>query len=413
MKNDWVLSVSELNEYVRKNLAGDPLLSRLRVRGEITGFKRHYSGHLYFSIKDEGARVACVMFRQHALSLGFEMVDGARVVVSGAASLYAQTGSFQVYAEAIEKEGAGELFLRFEALKKKLGAEGLFDPARKKKLPLLPKKVGIVTSSSGAALRDMVRVILRRYPGMDILLSPAQVQGEGAAEDIARSLDRLNRAGSVDVILCGRGGGSMEDLWAFNEEIVARAIARSKIPVISCVGHETDFTIADFVSDVRAATPSVAAELAVPVKEELGRDVNNLAKRAARATQARLALYRAKLERLRASQALTDPKRAIIELRRSALTLSATRLDASLKARAARSRAHLGQLSRALDALNPASVLQRGFALVSDEGGIVKNAAHLKAGKGYTLTLTGGRARATVYEVELEDHHGSQETVEL
>lgn len=406
---DAVLSVSQLNEYVRKQLAGDPMLSALRVRGEISGFKRHVSGHLYFAIKDEQARVSCVMFRQHALSLSFEPRDGLRCVVFGSASLYAASGSFQIYCEAIEQEGAGALHLRFEALKAKLLAEGLFDPARKRPLPLLPRRVGIVTSRSGAALRDMLRVIHRRHPGMGILLCAAQVQGEGAAGEIARSLDRLNAHGGVDVILCGRGGGSILDLWAFNEEIVARAIARSKIPVVSCVGHETDFTIADFAADVRAATPSMAAELAVPEKAALEGELKKLGQRMLRAQRARLALVRAKLSRLAASQALTNPRRAMIEGRRAALKLCEARIKAALRARTAAARAPIDQLSRALGALGPLAVLERGYALVLDEGAPVTSAARLTVGQHITLKLRDGRAKAAVDAVELEESHGGEE----
>ena len=283
MNEDWVLSVEQLGEYVRRHLAGDPLLRAVRVRGELSGFKRHTSGHLYFAIKDEKARVQCVMFRQNALSLDFEPRDGQMVVVSGSASLYVASGAFQLYCQGMRREGAGELFLRFEALKEKLSREGLFDPARKRPLPLLPRRVGIVTSPTGAALRDMVRVARRRDPGVDILLCPAQVQGAAAAGEIVAALEALNRHGGCDVILVGRGGGSMEDLWPFNEEKVARAIAASRIPVVSCVGHETDFTIADFVADVRAATPSMAAELVVPVRSELLRGLDQLQARLNRA----------------------------------------------------------------------------------------------------------------------------------
>jgi hypothetical protein len=230
MQADRALSVSELNEYARRLLAGDPLMRALRVKGEITGFKRHFSGQLYFSITAEAARVQCVMFRQNALSLDFEPADGQMVVIEGSASLYAATGNYQVYCQAMRREGAGALYQKFEALKKKLSDEGLFDAALKKPLPLLPRRVGLVTSPTGAAIRDMIRILRRRTPAADILVAPCQVQGEGAARDIARALDELTRRGAVDVILCGRGGGSIEDLWAFNEEVVARAIAAAKIP---------------------------------------------------------------------------------------------------------------------------------------------------------------------------------------
>ena len=240
------LSVSELNEYARRLLAGDPLLRNLEVTGEISGYKRHYSGHRYFSLKDETARVQCVMFRQNAMGLDFEPADGMRVTVRASASIFARDGAFQLYINSMRQSGQGDLFARFEKLKQKLQAEGLFDPARKRDVPAMPRVIGVATSETGAALRDIIHVARRRNPNVGIIVAPCAVQGEGAAAEIVRAIERLNANGESDVLLVGRGGGSIEDLWAFNEEIVARAIAASRIPVISCVGHEIDFTISDF-----------------------------------------------------------------------------------------------------------------------------------------------------------------------
>ena len=403
--SDWVLSVYQLCEYVRKQLAADPILSRVRVRGEISGFKRHYSGHLYFSIKDEQARVQCVMFRQSAMALGFEPKDGMRVVVSGSASLYPASGNFQIYCESMEREGAGALHEQFEALKARLSLEGLFDPARKRSLPMLPKCVGIVTSRSGAALRDMVRVINRRYPGMNIVLAPALAQGEGAAKEIAEALDRLNELGGVDVILCGRGGGSIEDLWAFNEEVVARAIARSRMPVVSCVGHETDFTIADFVADVRAATPSVAAELAVPVYDQLVEDLNDLSARLVRAGRAPIVLLRARLAAIASAHVLKNPRAAMIDARRAALVTLDTRQDAAMRTCVAGRRAQLSERSRALRALNPDAVLGRGYARLVGASGHVTRMNQLALGDTIQIKMCDGCAVATVDALK-EDNHG-------
>ena len=264
MDADWTLSVSQLNEYVRRLLAGDPMLRSLRVQGEISGFKRYTSGHLYFTLKDEEACVSCVMFRSAAETLDFRPQDGQRVTIRGSASLYPQRGQFQLYVETMQREGVGELYMRFEALKRRLTAEGLFDQAIKKEIPAYPRVIGVATSRTGAVLRDIVRVARRRDPNISILLAPTSVQGAGAAGEIVHALEQLNRQGEADVILCGRGGGSIEDLWPFNEEIVARAIRASKIPVISCVGHETDFTIADFAADLRAPTPSAAGAMPLP-----------------------------------------------------------------------------------------------------------------------------------------------------
>ena len=287
MDDRWTLSVSELNEYVRKRLAGDPLLRTVEVTGEISNYKHHISGHRYFALKDEGARVACVMLRTQAEGLDFRPEDGMRVTVRASASIYVRDGSYQLYVNSMRLSGAGELYLRFETLKKKLAQEGLFDPARKQPIPLFPRVLGVATSEDGAAIRDILRVARARNPRIEIVLAPCAVQGASAAAEIVRAIERLNRDGRSEVILVGRGGGSLEDLWPFNEEIVARAIAASAIPVISCVGHEIDFTIADFVADVRAATPSNAAELAVPVVAEMREAVRQLGGRLGYALRAR------------------------------------------------------------------------------------------------------------------------------
>ena len=258
------LSVAQLNEYVRRTLASDVMLKNICITGEISNFKRHVSGHWYFTLKDEEAAINCVMFRQAAQTVRFQPENGMSVRLTGSVSLYVKTGSYQFYGERMEQEGLGELYLRFERLKQKLLAEGLFDPAMKKPLPLLPRGVGIVTSSTGAVVHDICTVTWRRNPAMPLYLCPVKVQGEGAAREIAAAIRRLDRMPEAEVLIVGRGGGSMEDLWPFNEEIVARAIAACRTPVVSAVGHETDFTIADFAADVRAATPSAAAAGTLP-----------------------------------------------------------------------------------------------------------------------------------------------------
>ncbi|MDO4547421.1 MAG: exodeoxyribonuclease VII large subunit [Clostridia bacterium] len=404
MTSQWVLSVSQLNEYVRKSLSSDPVLRMVRVRGEISGFKRHYSGHMYFSVKDEQSRVQCVMFRNNALTLDFEPRDGMTVVLSGQASLYTATGSFQVYCESIEREGMGELYARFEALKKKLADEGLFDAARKKVPPFLPGCVGIVTSRTAAALRDMVRVISRRYPGMKILFCHASVQGQTAAGEIAAALDALNATGQVDVILCGRGGGSIEELWAFNEETVARAIARSRVPVISCVGHEVDFTIADFVADVRAATPSVAAELAVPVLGELARSLISMTDRLYRAQSGAVEMSKAKLRACRAS--IAAPARTLIEPKRAMTRALQARLLAAMRARLDRASSELRACEMTYETLDPYSILKRGYAFLSNARGAVKSAGELIPGMKIDIKLRGGTALGIIEEVNLEANDG-------
>ena len=396
MDADWTLSVSQLNEYVRRLLAGDPMLRSLRVQGEISGFKRYTSGHLYFTLKDEEACVSCVMFRSAAETLDFRPQDGQRVTIRGSASLYPQRGQFQLYVETMQREGVGELYMRFEALKRRLTAEGLFDQAIKKEIPAYPRVIGVATSPTGAVLRDIVRVARRRDPNISILLAPTSVQGAGAAGEIVHALEQLNRQGEADVILCGRGGGSIEDLWPFNEEIVARAIRASKIPVISCVGHETDFTIADFAADLRAPTPSAAAELAVPEAAALRAAIDGLLEGGAAAIEHRLTLERARLARLNASAALSMPSRLLIERRETALERLTGRMTRAAQAMPQTKRARLDGLMRALNAVNPNAVLERGYAVVRQNGQAVTDASALDVGDLIDVTLKGGTLGARV-----------------
>lgn len=396
MDADWTLSVSQLNEYVRRLLAGDPMLRSLRVQGEISGFKRYTSGHLYFTLKDEEACVSCVMFRSAAEALDFRPQDGQRVTIRGSASLYPQRGQFQLYVETMQREGVGELYMRFEALKRRLTAEGLFDQAIKKEIPAYPRVIGVATSRTGAVLRDIVRVARRRDPNISILLAPTSVQGAGAAGEIVHALEQLNRQGEADVILCGRGGGSIEDLWPFNEEIVARAIRASKIPVISCVGHETDFTIADFAADLRAPTPSAAAELAVPEAAALRAAIDGLLEGGAAAIERRLTLERAHLARLNASAALNMPSRLLIERRETALERLTGRMTRAAQAVPQTKRARLDGLMRALGAVNPNAVLERGYAVVRQNGQAVTDASALDVGDLIDVTLKNGTLGARV-----------------
>ena len=396
MDADWTLSVSQLNEYVRRLLAGDPMLRSLRVQGEISGFKRYTSGHLYFTLKDEEACVSCVMFRSAAEALDFRPQDGQRVTIRGSASLYPQRGQFQLYVETMQREGVGELYMRFEALKRRLTAEGLFDQAIKKEIPAYPRVIGVATSRTGAVLRDIVRVARRRDPNISILLAPTSVQGAGAADEIVHALEQLNRQGEADVILCGRGGGSIEDLWPFNEEIVARAIRASKIPVISCVGHETDFTIADFAADLRAPTPSAAAELAVPEAAALRAAIDGLLEGGAAAIERRLTLERAHLARLNASAALNMPSRLLIERRETALERLTGRMTRAAQAMPQTKQARLDGLMRALNAVNPNAVLERGYAVVRQNGQAVTDASALDVGDLIDVTLKNGTLGARV-----------------
>ena len=413
LNDHGALSVSELNEYVRKLLAGDVLLRNVCVTGEISGYKHHISGHRYFSLKDENARVQCVMFRQNALGLDFRPADGMRVQIHASASLFPRDGSYQLYVSSMQKCGVGDLYLKFEALKKKLAAEGLFDPAIKRELPFMPRTIGIVTSRTGAAIRDMIRIARRRNPNIGILVAPCAVQGTEAAAEIAEAIERLNRDGRAEVILAGRGGGSIEDLWAFNEEIVARAIANSRIPVISCVGHETDFTIADFVADQRAATPSMAAEIAVPVISELQRMVDKEMRRIAGGMLYANRLRWAKLDRLTALPALRCPEKILIQDRYDRIQKNFDSIDASIHKSMDRAANRLGLAGSKLEALNPVGVLDRGYAYVSAPEGVISSAAMAQPGMALKIHFADGDVAARVLDVDEREHDENDGKIQL
>ena len=412
--SEWILQVSDLNEYVRRTLAADPMLRSLRIRGEISNFKAHSSGHWYFTLKDEEARIACVMFRQNAMRMSVRPRDGMAVILSGSVSLYPQTGTYQFYAESMRPEGVGDLYQQFEALKAKLAAEGLFDPGRKQTLPLRPKKIAVVTSRTGAVLQDIRKVAAQRDPGVPLVLLPVQVQGEGAAEEIAAAIRKAGSLPDVEVIITGRGGGSMEDLWAFNEEIVARAIAMSPVPVISAVGHETDFTIADFVADVRASTPSNAAELAVPDMGELLEGLRMLRRHLCQAAQTCVVDKERTLLYLQRRMEAVSPQRQLQDLQRR-IALCRARLDKAADDRLGdavpqvamlrlklehridslmESRRQRLEKNRArLEALSPRSVLERGYAMVTGPDGLIPDRTAAMAASSMTLHFRDGAVK--------------------
>ena len=317
---------TQLNQYIKGRMDTDPILSKMLVRGELSNYKMYPSGHHYFSLKDSEGTVRCVMFRGNAAALRFRPENGMQVIAAGRVSVFPRDGQYQLYCDRLTPEGAGELAVAFEQLKKKLAAEGLFDPARKKPLPRFPQKIALVTSVAGAAVRDMIRILGVRYPLAEVILVPVLVQGEGAAQDIAAALDLVNENRLSDIIITGRGGGSMEDLWAFNEECVARAISRSQIPVISAVGHEPDVTIADFVADVRASTPSNAAELAVPDQNDLYTRLGSVQEYLRKTAAGMLGAHRQGLTFLAQNPALQNPeryfegKRLLLDYQSQALT---------------------------------------------------------------------------------------------
>ena len=411
---EWILEVSDLNEYVRAMLNADPALRSVRLRGEISNFKRHSSGHWYFTLKDDRCRISAVMFRQNAMRMSIRPMDGMRVIVSGQVSLYPESGTYQVYCDNMRPDGVGTLYQRFEALKAKLLAEGLFDQARKRPLPWRPRKIAVVTSETGAVLHDIRKVSAQRDPGVPLVLLPVQVQGVGAAEEIAAAIRKAGKLPGVDVIITGRGGGSMEDLWAFNEEIVARAIAESPVPVISAVGHETDTTIADFAADARASTPSNAAEMAVPDRREIIEGLRDIRRHMTDAMYgliqerryALLVLQR-RMDALRPEQklhALTAQAEAMrlrlyaavdarLPLLAHRIGMCSMRLDAAMDRQMSRPQERIEQVRARLRALNPSAVLERGYALVLDGDKIVTSAKTANELTHMTLRFHDGSAQ--------------------
>ena len=395
------LTVSELNEYARRILAGDPLLRNVEVSGEISGYKHHYSGHRYFTLKDAQARVQCVMFRQSAMGLDFTPADGMKVVVRGSASVFVRDGSYQLYVTQMRRSGLGDLYEQFEKLKAKLLAEGLFDPAMKKPLPLLPRGVGIVTSSTGAVVHDICTVTWRRNPAMPLYLCPVKVQGEGAAREIAAAIRRLDRMPEAEVLIVGRGGGSMEDLWPFNEETVARAIAACRTPVVSAVGHETDFTIADFAADVRAATPSAAAELCVQPRVALLDEIDQQAERLERCLTLAFSDAEARLKQAETRLKAREPEQL---LSRYGLRLENVRqrLDSAASQRLQQTEARLRHAETRLRSSGPQETLRRGYAVALKDGRLLKSTADAAAGDAVRLMLQDGSLLTRVETVETE-----------
>ena len=397
-------SVSQLNEYVKMLLEGNPNLKDVWVQGEISGAKLYASGHLYFSLKDPDSVISAVMFKGSMIRMEFEPENGMKVLAHGRISAYPPRGQYQFIADRMIPDGAGSLAVAFEQLKAKLGAEGLFDPARKKPLPTHPKRVGVVTSPSGAAVHDIIRVARKRCPSTEILIFPSLVQGAEAPAYLRGGIQYFNAVKDdpeqgVDLIIIGRGGGSAEDLWGFNDERLARTIAASAIPVVSAVGHEVDFTICDFVADLRAATPSAAAELSLPDREDLGRRVQSLTTRLNAAETNRLKRYRAGLDRLAVSRVLTSPEGAY-RLRRETVTGLEKRLNLSMSRHLTNKRPSMERGAASLGALNPLSVLGRGYALVqTEEGRVIPTAAELTVGDRVNLRFADGSAKVSVEEI--------------
>jgi len=393
-----VLSVSELTREIKSLL--ENRFSHVWVEGEISGFKHHQSGHIYFSLKDDKALLKAVFFSRYHHDVRFDLEDGLKVICYGKISVYEVRGEYQIYVERIEPKGLGALQLAFEQLKAKLSQEGLFDPGRKRPIPPYPRKVGIVTSPTGAAIRDILNIVDRRFAGIHILINPVRVQGEGSADEIARAIDEFNVLEDVDVLIVGRGGGSLEDLWAFNEETVARAIHRSKIPVISAVGHEVDWTIADMVADLRAPTPSAAAELVTRSREELERRIKDLAWRAETNAKKIWQMQDERVQRLLASPAFRQPQ-SLIEQWVQRVDEQVRQLGNYARNLLTVKRSHLKHAAGKLDALSPLGILNRGYSLTFDgRGRLLKNVDSLNAGEVVKTRLERGTFESKVIKIE-------------
>ncbi len=394
---DGTITVTELNEYIKAKIDGDGFLSRVAVKGEISNFTNHYkTGHFYFTIKDEGSLIKAVMFKSAASKINFVPENGMKIVARGRVSAFVRDGQYQLYCESMEPDGIGALYFAFEQLKKKLSAEGLFDEARKKPLPKIPTRIGVITSPTGAAIRDIINILGRRFPYAKVILYPALVQGAIAAPSLIDGMNYFNSQMNVDVIIIGRGGGSIEDLWAFNDEALARTVAASRIPTISAVGHETDFTICDFVADRRAPTPSAAAELAVPETRELMHKIDNIIGRMSLLLTRRIESGKQILDFYKTQGVFAYPER-MFEERKMQLLMLGQRLEASVGAKITADRSLLAQRTAALEALSPLGILSRGYSVAArKDGKVVKSVSDVSTGDKLSLRLSDGSVEATV-----------------
>lgn len=397
--NADVFSVSALNEYIKNIFENNRTLSSVSVRGEISNFTNHRSGHLYFSLKDADGQIRAVMFRSRAAGLKFMPESGMKVIVHGSVAVYPRDGSYQIYVSSIQPDGIGALYLAYEQMKARLADEGLFDEDHKLSIPEFPRRIGVVTSPTGAAVRDIINVTRRRYPGADLYLYPALVQGEGAEESLVKALDYLDRSKLCDVIIIGRGGGSIEDLWAFNSERLARRIYSATVPVISAVGHETDFTICDFVADLRAPTPSAAAEIAVPDKRDLLMRIDSYDQRLSAALIRTVSRAREKLSYL---SDRTDVKilLSILAVKRKDVEQQGEKSFLLVQNKLERAKERLAHNAAKSDALSPLSTILRGYSVAEIDGRIIKKVSDINVGEEITLIVSDGRIRGRVTEIE-------------
>ncbi len=391
-----VFTITQINEYIKSRMDADPVLDKVAVKGEISNYKMYPSGHHYFTLKDEGGALKCVMFKGNAQRLRFRPENGMQVIAMGKISVFPRDGAYQLYCTAMALDGIGDLYAAFEQLKKKLAAQGLFDPAHKKPLPKYPGTIGIITSSAGAAVHDMLRILRKRFPLTKVLLLPVRVQGAEAPPEIAAAIGYANHYKLADLLIVGRGGGSIEDLWAFNDERVAWAIYESRIPVISAVGHEPDVTISDYVADLRAATPSNAAELAVPDQEALLQSMDAMENAMAAALQRQIKAARQHLNVLSASPALQSPTNYLHQKRQNLALLQNRMTGAQSQLLNHRKQQFIGLTSK-LDAMSPLKVLTRGYAMAQTDGGeVVRSVTQVKEQDRITVTVSDGTINATV-----------------
>jgi len=395
-----VLSITQLNEYIRGRMDSDPLLTQVAVRGEISNYKLYPSGHHYFTLKDESSALKCVLFKGNAMRLRFRPENGMKVIAMGKVSVFPRDGAYQLYCTAMAMDGVGDLYAAFEQLKRKLEAQGLFDPRHKKILPKYPNTIGIITSSAGAAIHDMLRILRKRYPLSQVRLLPVRVQGVEAPGEIAAAIRYANYWRLADLLIVGRGGGSIEDLWAFNDERVAYAIFESEIPVISAVGHEPDVTISDFVADLRAATPSNAAELAVPDQDALRQNLDSLTAAMAAGLNRQIRSAQQHLNVLSQSAALKSPDAYLQQQRKNLELLTGRLVSAQNQNITRKNQQYIAAVSK-LDAMSPLKVLSRGYAMTQNERGkVVRSVKQVELGERVTINLSDGRLSATVMNKE-------------
>ena len=375
---DMAISVTELNSYIKNKIADDEYLNNVLVKGEISNFKNHYTGHMYFTLKDENSLIKCIMFKSYAQKLDFMPKDGMKVFALGGVSVFERDGVYQIYVKAMQEDGVGVLYKKYEELKQRLEEEGYFDVAHKQKIPKMPKTIGVLTSQTGSVIRDIINVSTRRNPNVHIRLLPVPVQGEGAAEKIADGIRIMNENKLADVLILARGGGSLEDLWPFNEEIVAHAVYNSKIPVISAVGHETDFSISDFVADLRAPTPSAAAELAVPDIYEVKQKINTCQNRLRLSLVKKVEIMKLRYEKCMSSRVFKEPLRNIND-NYLKIDTYIKRLESCIQAKQKEEKTKYVELVSKLDALSPLKTLTRGYSLVEKDGEIIKSVNDVKS----------------------------------